>query len=190
METHVNDYCEKHSISDSGKIELVNLFNKVLIEISNDILSTKNSSNKSSNKSSEKKRFKSKKAEDLASENNISLEDFEMNDVSKKDVETKIRELAKQDKQGILEKKGKEETSNKKSKQKVVCSGINKKGEACKGVGNIKPDSAKHFYCFRHAEDWKLFECESDSSNESDLEEETVKNEEEKEKEKEEEKEE
>ena len=178
METLVNDYCEKFSISDSGKGELINLFNKALIEISTDILKsnktfTKNSSELESKKN---KRFKSKKAEELASENSLSLEDFEMNDVSKKDVETKVRQIAKQDKDGTMDKSKieKSSSSSKKSKEKVVCSGINKKGEACKGVGNIKPSSAKHFYCFRHAEDWKLFECESDSSNESELEEEEI----------------
>ena len=182
MQSHVNEYCEKYSISESGKMELVTLFNKALIEISENILSTKKSSN---SKSTEKKRFKSKKAEDLAGENGISLEDFEMNDVSKKDVETKIRDLAKQDKDGKLDKSNAEKipTKSKKLKEKVICCGINKKGEACKGVGTMKPESAKHFYCFRHAEDWKLFECESDSSNESELEEEETEEQEEKEKE-------
>ncbi len=62
------------------------------------------------------------------------------------------------------------------SKEKVICSGINKKGEACKGVGTIKPEGAKKKYCFRHAEDYKSFECESDSSNSENEEEETTKN--------------
>ena len=62
-----------------------------------------------------------------------------------------------------------EVSSSKKKKseikrEKVICSGINKKGEACKSVGTIKPEGAKKKYCFRHAEDFKSFECDSDSS--------------------------
>ena len=53
-------------------------------------------------------------------------------------------------------------------REKVICSGINKKGEACKSVGTIQPDGAKKKYCFRHAEDFRSFECDSDSSDEEE----------------------
>ena len=53
-------------------------------------------------------------------------------------------------------------------REKVICSGINKKGEACKSVGTIKPEGAKKKYCFRHAEDFRSFECDSDSSDEEE----------------------
>ena len=51
-----------------------------------------------------------------------------------------------------------------------MCSGLTKKGEVCNKCGTHKPELAKKFYCFRHSEDWKSFECDSDSSD-SDTEE-------------------
>ena len=61
---------------------------------------------------------------------------------------------------------------NVKEKKRVICSGINKKGEACKSIGTIRPNGAKKHYCFRHAEDYRSFECDSDSSDEEKEEEE------------------
>jgi hypothetical protein len=126
-------------------------------------------------KEESKKRYKSKKAEEYAEEHGIRLEDFEMNEISKKDVETKVREMAKNKKENIITTKtnSEESSSSKKNKlemkrEKVICSGINKKGEACKSVGTIKPEGAKKRYCFRHAEDFRSFECDSDSSDEEE----------------------
>ena len=101
-----------------------------------------------------------------------------MNEVSKKDVEIKVREITKAKNNGIdiLNKKTEEKNENKDSskknekekvkREKVICSGINKKGECCKSVGTIQPEGAKKKYCFRHAEDFRSFECDSDSSDE------------------------
>ena len=100
-----------------------------------------------------------------------------MNEVSKKDVETKVREMTKEKIEPS--KKSTKETTNETTKlesnkesnvkrEKVICSGINKKGEACKSVGTIKPEGAKKKYCFRHAEDFRSFECDSDSSDEEE----------------------
>ena len=71
--------------------------------------------------------------------------------------------------------KSKKENKNKEEEKKevvkrerVICSGINKKGECCKSVGTICPEGAKKKYCFRHAEDFRSFECDSDSSDEEE----------------------
>ena len=53
----------------------------------------------------------------------------------------------------------------------MICSGINKKGECCKSTGTLNPNGAKKKYCFRHAEDWRSYECDSDSSDEEEEEE-------------------
>ena len=104
-------------------------------------------------------------------EHGLSLEDFSINEVSKKDVEIKVREMTKAKNKGIdILKKNSEDSSNntkeKVKREKVICSGINKKGECCKSVGTIQPEGAKKKYCFRHAEDFRSFECDSDSSDE------------------------
>jgi len=124
-------------------------------------------------------RYKSRKAEEYALEHGISLEEFESKNVSKKEVEELVRKKAREKKEGKNENrvdKGKNEdkkentvdkskkVEEKKNKERVICSGINKRGESCKCTGTIKPDGARRKYCFRHSEDWRSFECESDSS--------------------------
>ncbi len=145
----LEEYIEKYSLGDEGREDLIKLFNASLIEIGNKILMEKCNEKK-------EKRFKSRKAEEYALEHGMSLEDFEMLEVSKKDVETKVRDNTRNK---IVS------TVSKKVKDRVICSGINKKGEACKAVGTIQPDGAKKLYCFRHSSDYRSFECDSDSSD-------------------------
>ena len=177
LQESINKYCEKYSVDNEGKEELIQLLNRSIIEISRGILDTHKTGNSSEVdlKKDGEKRFKSKKAEEYADEHGLTLENFDIKDVSKKDVELKIREMAKQKKMpgGMSKnvKNNKEDVTIKKGKEKVICSGINKKREACKSTGNIKPDGAKRMYCFRHAEDYRSFECDSDSSDDEKSEE-------------------
>ena len=170
MMESIESYCSRNEINEKGKEELLEILNRALIEISEGILRTSQVKSKES-KSERSKRFKSKKAEEYAEEHGLSLEDFEMTEISKKDVENKVRDITKSKKDPSSSKSNDSTISEKKSskiiksKEKVICSGINKKGEACKSTGTIKPDGAKKKYCFRHAEDFKSFECESDSSD-------------------------
>ena len=179
MMESIESYCSKNEISEEGKVELLEILNRALIEISEGILRTsqvKNVKSKES-KSETSKRFKSKKAEEYAEEHGLSLEDFDITEISKKDVENKVRDITKSKKDPASSKNSKNNDANTsenncsraskiiKSKEKVICSGINKKGEACKSTGTIKPDGAKKKYCFRHAEDFRSFECDSDSSD-------------------------
>jgi len=179
MMERIEKYCERNEINEKGKEELLEILNRSLIEISEGILRTSEvKKEKSKEKRSEtSQRFKSKKAEDYAEEHGLSLEDFEITEISKKDVENRVRELTKSKKdEGSSKSSKKNETTKSekdvtkviKSKEKVICSGINKKGEACKSTGTIKPDGAKKKYCFRHAEDFRSFECDSDSSDEEE----------------------
>ena len=189
MMTEIYEYIQKYNIGDEGKREMLDILNKSLIMISHGILETKSTKeikNASTSKGKEKepviegaRKFKSKKAEEYAEEHNLTLDDFNIAEVSKKDVENKVREMTKvrKDTGSSITSKSSTKSSAaasssttsptqvKKSKEKVICSGINKKGECCKSVGTIQPDGAKKKYCFRHAEDFRSFECESDSSD-------------------------
>ncbi len=187
MMAEIDQYIQKYNIGDDGKKEMLDILNKSLIMISHGILETKSTKeikNTSTSKGKEPvvegaHKFKSKKAEEYAEEHNLTLDDFNIAEVSKKDVENKVREMTKvrKDTGSSITSKSSPKSSNeassstssttpvKKSKEKVICSGINKKGEACKSVGTIQPDGAKKKYCFRHAEDFRSFECESDSSD-------------------------
>ena len=175
MMLKVEEFVKRNSMSEREKEELLEILNEPLLEISRVIMeNSKVKEKKEVEKSS--KRYKSKKAEEYAEEHGLRLEDFEMNEISKKDVETKVREMTKEKKEKVgtstFEKKKSsselEEGSKDVKREKVICSGINKKGEACKSVGTIKPEGAKKKYCFRHAEDFKSFECDTDSSDDEE----------------------
>jgi len=177
MISEISSYCSKYSIDEEGQKELLNLLNRSLSIISSEILKkeVKVKNEEKGERVEGSKRYKSRKAEEYAEEHGLSLNDFSISEVSKKDVENKVREMTKLKKDNKLEKKeiskeiSKEESKEiKKSKERVICSGINKKGEACKSVGTIKPEGAKKKYCFRHAEDYRSFECDTDSSDEED----------------------
>ena len=163
----IKSYSSKYKLGEEGEKELIILMNNLMKEkerenIGEIIKKTIEETLKKEEKEKKKKKYKSRKAEEYAEEHGIEIEEFEMNEISKKDVENKIKEKTKKENNKIeikLEKKVCE-------KRKVICSGINKKGEACKSTGTINPEGAKKHYCFRHAEDWKSFECESDSSDE------------------------
>tara|TARA_R110002072_G_scaffold128233_2_gene265840 strand:+ start:301 stop:936 length:636 start_codon:yes stop_codon:yes gene_type:complete len=174
----IDTFVKKYDIPPEGEREIIEILNESLLEISRVIMSENKKKDKVIDQC--EKRYKSRKAEEYAEEHGISLEDFEIKEVSKKDVEMKVREMAKEKKEyGNNEIKRTEtkriETKEKKNgdikREKVICSGINKKGEACKSTGTIKPNGAKKKYCFRHAEDYNLFECDSDSSEEENEEE-------------------
>lgn len=183
----MNELVEKYSMPESCKRDMLEILNESLLEISKGILERKvskevgeSSKSSTSNKSVKRekegtKRYKSKKAEEYAEEHGISIDEFEMLEISKKDVENKVREMTKNNKEGKSEIKSIESKSSESKKsgeikrEKVICSGINKKGECCKSTGTIQPEGAKKKYCFRHAEDFRSFECDSDSSDEEEM---------------------
>jgi len=183
MMSEIEEYVIKYEVGESGKEELIRILNKSILEISRGILESREVKEelKVKIKKSESQRYKSKKAEEYALEHGIRMEEFEMLEISKKDVEEKVREMTKSEGSGSgsgsKSKKGsKKESKNENEEEKkeiikrerVICSGINKKGEGCKSVGTICPEGAKKKYCFRHAEDFRSFECDSDSSDEEE----------------------
>jgi len=170
----IEEFVERNGMSESVKREMLEILNESLLEISRGIMesdkiieSKKGSKSEVENKKVGEKRYKSKKAEEYAEEHGIRIEEFEMKEISKKDVENKVREKTKVKNNPSSEKVVKKSDGGVEVKrEKVICSGINKKGEACKSVGTIQPEGAKKKYCFRHAEDFRTFECDTDSSDE------------------------
>ena len=181
MMSKIEEFVSRNGMSESVKREMLEILNESLLEISRGIMTHRRvkgekgeKGEKGSKEEKEKKgskRYKSKKAEEYAEEHGISLEDFEIDEISKKDVETKVREMTKKKKEITTKERIVEKSSKEIKREKVICSGINKKGEACKSVGTIQPEGAKKKYCFRHAEDYRSFECNSDSSDEEECEE-------------------
>jgi hypothetical protein len=185
MMSRMNEFALKYEIGEEGKEEMLKILNESLSVISSEILKSVKVTKVEKKEKSEKlegiKRYKSRKAEEYAEEHGIDMSEFEMLEISKKDVENLIRSKTKEETRNekVVEKEKKEEKKEIIKKERVICSGINKKGECCKSTGTINPNGANKKYCFRHAEDWKSFECESDSSeSEKEEEEEELKEEE------------
>lgn len=182
MNDTISLFVSRHGIDSDGEKELIDLFNQSLVHISKEILSKAKTSSKTSDSDSKSKskseehRFASKKAEEYAHENDISLSDFSEGKITKKQVEDFLRNRSKN---------SDKPTSNEESKTpkvskvpKIVCGGITKKGEQCNRPGTECPDGSKKKYCFRHCDDWKLYECDSDSSDSEHEEEEELEEEE------------
>jgi hypothetical protein len=180
----VEEFVTRNGMSEEVKREMLEILNESLLEISHGIMNESKVNKEKVEKISKnnrdefKKRYKSKKAEEYAEEHGLRLEDFDINEISKKDVEMRVREITKNKKEKVIttSKISSDEESSSKNKksetkrEKVICSGINKKGEACKSIGTIQPEGAKKKYCFRHAEDFRSFECDSDSSDDEEKE--------------------
>lgn len=159
MENKLSVIFEKYSINEEDQREIIGIFNKSLIEISERILK-ENRETKKTVKENKETRFASKKAEKYAEENDIGEDMFEEDKITKKMVEDKIKELKKgEDIKTEKVKKNKEI-----KEEKVKCSGITQRGDPCKCIGTENPEGAKRKYCIKHVDDWKTYECESDSS--------------------------
>jgi hypothetical protein len=181
MQARIEEFTTKYDIGDDGMKEMLEIFNRSLLDIGEGILKvskTKPLEIKVKLSDEGDLRWASKKAGEYANENGIELGDFAdsgFTKVSKLEVDKKVREKAKMKASPTKTIKESPKRTNKKT---VMCSGLTKKGESCTRPGTTKPDGAKQSYCFRHAEDFKQFECSSDSSDDEEEEKKIVDNEE------------
>ena len=171
MESRIEEFTTKYNIDEDGMKEMLNIFNTSLLDIGNGILKiSKSSKDKIVNDKqidTGEMKWASKKAGEYAKENGIELNDFKDSGslkITKADVDKRVRVNAK-----VKASPGQTPTVTPKKTNKVtvLCSGLTQKGEPCGKAGTHKPDGAKNNYCFRHAEDFKTFECSSDSSDDS-----------------------
>ena len=156
METRLEYIFTKYNIVEEDQIEIIGIFNKSLIEISEGILGKK----KETLKEKGEKRWASKKASEYEEENGISLEEFEGTKITKKEIEEYVKNRVRESKETKISTK----VNVEKLEKKCMCSGITKKGEACNKIGVEQPSGAKRNYCVKHSVDWKTYECDSDSS--------------------------
>ena len=173
MSEIMKEFSVRYELGESSEKELIEMFNKSLIEVSQRILEkydVKSETKVIKSKGTGSKKFASKKAEEYAYENGLSLDDFNQEKISKKDVEEKVRKETKE-KTNLTTNTPNSSTnsSSKKIERKVLCCGLTKKGDQCTRAGTLKPNGAKKMYCFRHADEWNTFECDSDSSDEEEL---------------------
>jgi uncharacterized DUF497 family protein len=158
MENRLEYIFEKYNIVEEDQREIIEIFNKSLIEISDGILGNKNKVKKEKEKG--EKRWASKKASEYAEENGVSLEEVEGIKITKKEIEEYVKQRVREGKETKISTK----VNTEKSEKRCMCSGITNKGEACNKVGVEKPEGAKRKYCVKHSVDWRTYECDTDSS--------------------------
>lgn len=166
LETKFNDFKTKHNLDDSAIAELLKIFNDSFIDLAHKLLNEA-PTNQSSKKYSGPKKFATKIAAEYADENNVTLDMFDKEKVTKRDID----EFIKTNKTSMMPKLKTEIRKKEESvKPTELCKGLTKSGEPCNRPGTERPEGSKNCFCFRHAIDWKTYEISSDS----DLEEEDV----------------
>jgi hypothetical protein len=194
LELKFIEFKQKYDLSDDALEEVKSLFNEAFIAVANSILtnkelkSTAESVKKEPKTESKKepkaeakgdsiKKWASKIAEEFASENNLTLDDFpdDCGKITKKSIEqliksknnttTKFTKTKSADTKSADTKS--ENTKTKSTKEsKLMCSGIKKDGTPCSRNGTDTPEGSKKSYCWRCAIEWKNYEVSSDSSEE------------------------
>jgi pyruvate/2-oxoglutarate dehydrogenase complex dihydrolipoamide acyltransferase (E2) component len=180
----------KYDLTEEATTEMLAIFNETFIELAHKLLSNQDISTnvsvkntpaprkytKSTEKSSGVKKFATKIAAEYAAERGFTLDDFDKEKITKKDVD----ELAKNGKPNTPTPEEPEKTipklmtdmckeiKNTKKKPVQKCHGVNRDGTPCDKNGEQKPDNCSNYYCFRHALDWKKYEVSSDSELEEE----------------------
>lgn len=190
----LKNFVEREGLKDECVQELVQLFNDSLVEIGQYILNeTKGRPSHPVQKDKQpakteggqvNQKWASKVAQAFAEEKELTLDDFPgVEKVTKQHMLDHLKQNNKKEGAGSKprkvvtpppqEKSSHPPTPNgdasSKPQKKVICSGFTKGGDPCSRTGTVTPDGAKNCYCFRHADQWKDFECEV--SSDSDLEE-------------------
>lgn len=175
LDAKFNDFKSKYDLGDEAMAEMLSIFNDSFIELahkllqSNDIQVPKTIPMKTKT-SPDKKKFATKIAAEYAAENDLTLDDFDKEKITKKDIDEYIKAnksskpsktIPKLDTTPVVK-----ETKEPVSKEK--CCGITKSGEPCNRPGTEKPDGSSKCFCFRHAMDWKMYEISSDSDLEAE----------------------
>ncbi len=171
LDAKFNAFKVKHDLGDEAMAEMLSIFNDSFIELahkllsSNDIPVQKPAPQNKSKTSSGAKKFATKIAAEYAAENNFTLDDFDKEKVTKKDIDDLIKASATTTRKKTIPKLDTTpvEKETKKPVTKEKCCGITKTGEPCNKPGTEKPDGSSKCFCFRHAMDWKMYEVSSDS---------------------------
>lgn len=178
LESKFVDFKTKHDLEDEAIAEILVIFNEAFVELahkllaSNDIQIPKNVKEPSKTYTGPKK-WATKIAAEYAAENEVTLDDFDKEKVTKKDIDefVKAKNNTKMPSLNTKQKKSVASSSNEvksTTEVKEKCKGLTKSGEPCNRPGTEKPNGSKNCFCFRHAMDWKNYEVSSDSELEEE----------------------
>jgi len=165
LDKRLTEFSEKHSLDESAIAELLQIWNITFVEIAHGLLKDSGKEKKtvkSSRKTETVKKWSSKVAGEYAEQKGLTLDDFTQEKVSKKDVDTLIKERGSDTPSTPGEPKKPKIVKDGKTQK---CCGLTKKGDPCSRGATHTPEGAKKSYCFRHANDWEDFEVSSDSSD-------------------------
>jgi len=195
LDQKFENFRAKYDLTEEATAEMLALFNETFIELAHKLLSnteftvslsapTKrvSATRKTPSVSTGVKKFATKIAAEYAAERGFTLDDFDKEKITKKDID----ELAKNGKTNASGSASAEtpdepektipslmtdickEIKNTKKKSVQKCHGVNRDGSPCDKNGDQKPDGCNNTYCFRHALDWKKYEVSSDSELEEE----------------------
>ena len=173
LDAKFNAFKVKHDLSDEAMAEMLSIFNDSFIELAHKLLQSNDTpvskeKTKNTKQSNVAKKFATKIAAEYAAENELTLDNFDKEKVTKKDID----EYLKSNKTSAPKKSipkldttisEKPPSSSIKDTVKEKCCGITKSGEPCNKPGTEKPEGSSKCFCFRHAMDWKIYEVSSDS---------------------------
>tara|TARA_Y100000022_G_C13238675_1_gene371254 strand:- start:734 stop:1306 length:573 start_codon:yes stop_codon:yes gene_type:complete len=179
LDAKFNDFKTKYGLEDEAMAEMLSIFNDSFIQLAHKLLQSKDiivtQKQEISNKN---KKWATKIAAEYAAENDLTLDDFNKEKITKKDIDDHIKKINGDIKKPIkpsitadITPDTKLDTTidtTRKVSTKEKCCGITKNGTPCVRLGTEKPEGSSKCFCFRHAMDWKMYEISSDS----DLEEE------------------
>ena len=175
LDAKFNAFKVKYSLGDEAMAEMLSIFNDSFIELAHKLLQSndievpkKKQETQTKSKTStspDKKKFATKIAAEYAAENNFTLDDFDKEKVTKKDIDDLIKASATTTRKKTIPKLDTNpvEKESMKPVAKEKCCGITKTGEPCNKPGTETPDGCSKCFCFRHAMDWKMYEVSSDS---------------------------
>jgi hypothetical protein len=174
LDIKFQNFKAKYDLNDEAMAEMLIIFNDSFIELAHKLLASNDKPVKKneSKKTGESKKWATKIAGEYAAENNLTLDSFEKEKITKKDIDEYLKNNSKKPVPKLItdvctEIKNSKESCKEKSKEKCKekCKGISKTGEPCNRPGTEKPELSKNFFCFRHAMDWKNYEVSSDSDD-------------------------
>ena len=176
LDSRFKSFQEKYDLPEEALSDMLNIFNDSFIQLAHKLLNEENNAVKNNSEKQIKKqlvnnkKFATKIACEFAEENSISIDNFDKEKVTKKDIEEFIKNRKTKNKTNATTIKSPSINllNDKKQSVKVTCCGLDKSGKACNREATANPEGAKKSYCFRHAMEWKNFELSSDSDEDEE----------------------
>ena len=174
LDAKFNAFKDKYNLGDEAMAEMLSIFNDSFIDLAHKLLQSEEIKvprqtkgvNINKSKSISNKKWATKIAAEYAAENELTLDNFDKEKITKKDIDEYIKNHKESPAKSI--KKLDTTVTKKETNVKHKCCGLTKNCEPCNRAGTEQPEGSKKHFCFRHSMDWKIYEVSSDSDLEED----------------------